>query len=122
MHRFKPLWSTFNSLHKTSGSNTLAPLPSTSGPLRHRSHETKTSSAPHASSDEVLPASGESVTTSLGDASVPSYRGTVRHFLAYLGAQYPEVHSLEPRRRVSHILGWVWVLWSSFRTVARSCV
>ena len=52
----------------------------------------------------------ESVTTSLGDASVTSYRGTVRHFLAYLGAQYPEVHSLDPLRRDPHILGWLALL------------
>src|SRR5580658_184744 len=58
MHRFKPLWSTFNSLHKTSGSNTLARSPSTSGPCRRCSHETKTSPPPHAPADEVLPANG----------------------------------------------------------------
>jgi site-specific recombinase XerD len=52
----------------------------------------------------------ESVTTSLGDASVTSYRGTVRHFLAYLGAQYPEVHSLHQLRRDPHILGWLALL------------
>ena len=52
----------------------------------------------------------ESVTTSLGDASVTAYRGTVRHFLAYLGAQYPEVHSLDPLRRDPHILGWLALL------------
>ena len=49
----------------------------------------------------------ESVTTSLGDASVTSYRGTVRHFLTYLGAQYREVHSLDQLRRDPHILGWL---------------
>ena len=52
----------------------------------------------------------ESVTTALGDASVTSYRGTVRHFLAYLGAQYPEVHSLDQLRRDPHILGWLALL------------
>jgi hypothetical protein len=52
----------------------------------------------------------ESVTTSLGDASVTSYRGTVRHFLTYLGAQYPEVHSLDQLRRDPHILGWLALL------------
>jgi len=52
----------------------------------------------------------ESVTTSLGDASVTSYRGTVRHFLAYLDAQYPEVHSLDQLRRDPHILGWLALL------------
>lgn len=49
----------------------------------------------------------ESVTTSLGDASITSYRGTVRHFLTYLGAQHPEVHSLDQLRRDPHILGWL---------------
>jgi integrase len=52
----------------------------------------------------------ESVTTSLGDASVTSYRGTVRHFLAYLGAQYPGVRSLDQLRRDPHILGWLALL------------
>jgi integrase len=52
----------------------------------------------------------ESVTTSLGDASVTSYRGTVRHFLTYLGAQYPEVYSLDQLRRDPYILGWLALL------------
>ena len=45
-----------SSHRKTSGSNTLARLPSTSGPFRHHSHEAKAYSSPHASSDEVLSA------------------------------------------------------------------
>ena len=52
----------------------------------------------------------ESVTTSLGDASVTSYRGTARHFLTYLGAQYPDVHSLHQLRRDPNILGWLALL------------
>jgi integrase len=52
----------------------------------------------------------ESVTTSLGDASVTSYRGTARHFLTYLRAQYPEVHSLDQLHRDPHILGWLALL------------
>ncbi len=52
----------------------------------------------------------ESVTTSLGDASVTSYRGTARHFLTYLGAQYPEVHALHQLRRDPHILDWLALL------------
>jgi integrase len=52
----------------------------------------------------------ESVTTSLGEASITSYRGTVRHFLTYLGAQHPEVHSLDQLRRDPHILGWLALL------------
>ena len=52
----------------------------------------------------------ESVTTSLGDSSVTAYRGTVRLFLTYLGAQYPEVHSLDQLRRDPHFLGWLALL------------
>src|SRR5260370_41966950 len=52
----------------------------------------------------------ESVTTSLGDASIPAYRGTVRLFLTYLGAQYPAVRSLDQLRRDPHILGWLALL------------
>jgi integrase len=52
----------------------------------------------------------ESVTTSLGDSSFDSYRRTVRHFLIYLGARYPAVHSLDQLRRDPHILGWLVLL------------
>jgi integrase len=52
----------------------------------------------------------ESVTTSLGGASVTSYRGTVRHFLTYLGARYPQVRSLDRLSRDPHILGWLALL------------
>ena len=52
----------------------------------------------------------ESVTTSLSDASVTSYRGTVRHFLTYLGAQHPQVRSLARLCRDPHILGWLALL------------
>jgi len=53
-----------------------------------------------------LPAA-ESVTTLLGDSSVTAYRGTVRLFLTYLGAQYPAVRSLDQLHRDPHILGWL---------------
>ena len=49
----------------------------------------------------------ESVTTSMGDSSVTSYRGTIRLFLTYLGAQYPAVRSLHQLHRDPHILGWL---------------
>jgi site-specific recombinase XerD len=49
----------------------------------------------------------ESVTTSLSEASVTSYRGTVRLFLTYLGTQYPEIRSLKQLRRDPHILAWL---------------
>jgi integrase len=60
----------------------------------------------------------ESVTTSLGDASITSYRGTVRHFLTYLGAQYPEVRSLDRLRRDPHLLGWLALLRSQVPPLA----
>ena len=65
-----------------------------------------------------------SVTTSLGDASITGYRGTARHFLKYLGAQYPEVRSLDQLRRDPHILGWLALLRSQnppLATITRSC-
>lgn len=49
----------------------------------------------------------DSVTTSLGDSSITAYRGTVRLFLTYLGAQYPKVRSLDQLRRDPHILDWL---------------
>lgn len=48
---------------------------------------------------------------SLGAALHPEttrhYRGTVRKFLTYLGAAYPQVCSLDQLRRDPHILGWM---------------
>ena len=52
----------------------------------------------------------ESVSTSLSDSSVRCYRATVRHFLIYLGARYPEVRSLDQLRRDPHLLGWLALL------------
>jgi integrase len=49
----------------------------------------------------------ESVSTSLAKESIRCYRATARHFLVFLGAQYPEVHSLDQLRRDPHILGWL---------------
>jgi len=48
---------------------------------------------------------------SLGAALTPEtirhYRGTVRSFLTYLGATYPDVSSLAQLRRDPHVLGWM---------------
>jgi len=56
---------------------------------------------------KLFRSAAESVTTALGDSSVTAYRGTVRLFLTYLGAQYPAVQSLDQLRRDPHILGWL---------------
>src|ERR1700683_4748012 len=76
----------------------------------------------HALTEFFRPAA-ESVTTSLGDASITSYRGTVRHFLTYLGGQYPEVRSLDHLHRDPHILAWLALLRSQnppLATITRS--
>jgi len=62
----------------------------------------------------------ESVSTSLSESSVRGYRATIRHFLVYLGAQYPEVRSLGQLRRDPHILGWLSLLRS--RNPPRSAI
>jgi len=46
----------------------------------------------------------------MGNDSARSYRRTVRHFLTYLAAQYPAVHSLDQLRRDPHILTWLALL------------
>ena len=64
-------------LHRTSGSNTLAPFPSASGPFRRCSREAKRIPLPTHPLTAFFRPAAESVTTSLGDASITSYRGTV---------------------------------------------
>ncbi len=49
----------------------------------------------------------ESLSASLNPATTRHYRGTARNFLAYLGASYPEVSSLDQLRRDPHVLGWI---------------
>lgn len=61
-----------------------------------------------------------SLTTSLSPSSVAQYHGTVRHFLAYLGAQYPQARSLKQLRRDPHLLGWLAQLWSHTPPLAKA--
>lgn len=53
----------------------------------------------------------ERAVTSLGVALHPDtirhYRGTVRNFLTWLGAEYPKVRRLDQLARDPHILGWL---------------
>ena len=49
----------------------------------------------------------DSFCVALGEESIRQYRGTVRNFLSYLGAAYPEVQRLDQLRREPHILGWM---------------
>jgi site-specific recombinase XerD len=48
-----------------------------------------------------------SLGAALNPETVRHYRGTVRSFLTYLGASYPNVSSLTQLRRDPHILGWM---------------
>jgi integrase len=48
-----------------------------------------------------------SLGAALNPDTVRHYRGTVRSFLTYLGATYPDVSSLTQLRRDPHILGWM---------------
>jgi len=49
----------------------------------------------------------DSLGAALAPASVRQYHGAARNFLLYLGADYPEVTSLDQLRRDPHILGWM---------------
>jgi integrase len=48
-----------------------------------------------------------SIGAALHPETIRHYRGTVRSFLTYLGATYPDVSSLIQLRRDPHILGWM---------------
>jgi len=48
----------------------------------------------------------ESLTAALTHDSSRQYRGAARHFLIFLGEDYPAVCSLNQLRRDPHILGW----------------
>jgi integrase len=52
----------------------------------------------------------DSLGAALAPASTRQYRSTARHFLAWLGANHPEVVSLDQLRRDPHVLGWMTAL------------
>ena len=49
----------------------------------------------------------DSLGAALAPESTRQYRSTARHFLAWLGANHPEVVSLDQLRRDPHVLGWM---------------
>jgi site-specific recombinase XerD len=49
----------------------------------------------------------DSLSAAVSQQSARCYRGTARHFLIYLGEEYPEVCALDQLRRDPHILGWL---------------
>jgi len=54
----------------------------------------------------LLQRAAQSLTTSLNHDAFRFYCGSIRNFLNFLGAQYPQVESLEQLRRDPHILAW----------------
>ena len=65
----------------------------------------------------------DSLSAALNPDTTRHYRGTVRKFLTYLGAAYPEVRSLDQLRRDPHILGWMSCLRSQAPPLATaSCI
>ena len=48
----------------------------------------------------------QSLTTSLNREAIRFYSGTIRKFLSFLDAQYPQVQSLHDLRRDPHTLAW----------------
>jgi integrase len=58
----------------------------------------------------LFDAAVDSLGAALAPESARQYRGSARNFLAWLGAHYPEVVSLDQLRRDPHILGWMTAL------------
>jgi integrase len=54
----------------------------------------------------LFQSAAQSLTTSLNHEAFRFYYGTIRKFLNFLGAQYPQVQSLRELRRDPHILAW----------------
>jgi integrase len=52
----------------------------------------------------------QSLTTPLNHDAFRFYNGTIRNFLNFLGAHFPQVQSLEQLRRDPHILAWLTAL------------
>jgi hypothetical protein len=53
----------------------------------------------------LFESAAQSLTTSLNQETIRFYRCPIRNFLNFLGAQYPQVQSLQQLRRDPHILG-----------------
>jgi integrase len=53
-----------------------------------------------------LQSAAQSLTASLNQETIRFYYCTIRNFLNFLGAQYPQAHSLQHLRRDPHILAW----------------
>ena len=61
---------------------------------------------------EALEARVRLLATTLQPSTVYQYRGTLRSFINYLGANFPEIGKPSHLRRDPHLLGWLEHLWT----------
>jgi len=57
--------------------------------------------------DEIFAAQIETLATTLRPATIRGYRSSVRHFLTYLHAAFPQVRRLAQLCRDPHLCGWL---------------
>ena len=62
--------------------------------------------------EEALRARIRLLATTLRPATVRQYEHTVRLFMAYLRARFPDLRSAHQLRRDPHVLGWLEYLWT----------
>src|ERR1019366_5822871 len=107
--------------------NSSCPLPAPSAPLHLGTSPSSPSPPPHCCkcrtspphcslsphtpgplprSPAPSPLRSESLTSAGGQEAFRFYYGTIRNFLNFLTAQYPQVQSLQQLRRDPHILDW----------------
>jgi site-specific recombinase XerD len=56
--------------------------------------------------EQILETQIQTLASTLRPSTVCHYRGTARHFLAYLQAKFPQVSRLSQLHRDPHLLGW----------------
>jgi site-specific recombinase XerD len=56
--------------------------------------------------EQIFETQIQTLALTLQPSTISHYRGTARHFLAYLHATFPQVHQLSQLRRDPHLLGW----------------
>src|SRR5258708_27514014 len=103
MPTFRPPWSMFSFLLRTSGVNTPAPC-STAPTLASR--EAAMSELERPALKEIFAAQIANLAVTLQPRTLSTYRTTVNSFLGYLQANHPETRTFSALRR-EHVLGWL---------------
>jgi site-specific recombinase XerD len=62
--------------------------------------------------EEALRARARLLATTLRPATVRQYHCTIRYFMAYLCASFPDLRRADQLRRDPHVLGWLEYLWT----------